>query len=127
MGSHIQNGIAYKDMCDSHAPKQNQCIIQTCRREHPNRATNKVSALLDLLPKVLAEGSTVRLEKARGRLHLLCNAGVHANTMDGYERLQTFDSTVLVTAMYGIHITDTDQTLFEALSELEKQKMLFTM
>lgn len=64
--------------------------------------------------KVLADGSTERLKKARGRLHLLRNAGVRANKTDAHKMLKIFDSLVMATGMYGIQVTDKDRALLEA-------------
>lgn len=74
----------------------------------------------------LAKGSIERLKRVRSRLCNLRNTGIHASTTDAYRLLQIFDSFILATGTYGIHMTPTSRALFETWKNLRKDIMIFT-
>lgn len=76
---------------------------------------------------VLAEESTSRVGKARGKLHLLKTAGLHAATMESGKLLQICESFILSTATYGIHLTPQDAALDEKWEQLEKNIIILAM
>lgn len=76
---------------------------------------------------VLPDGSVERLKRARGRLHILRNAGIHAATANAHRILQICDSLILSTALYGIHMTPNHTNVAESWAALEKDILILAL
>lgn len=61
----------------------------------------------------LADGITARIERERGKLHILRDMGLHPGAMDTGKLLNICEAFILATATYGLHLTPTDPALYE--------------